>query len=144
MSEVFPVLTSTAGIPSDINRELVQVPEWHAAVWVYELSGSELDEYRNGMYTQKGTKLKMDLRNNTVRLVCLALRDANGHRLFPNIDQGIRELGAKGSGGTERVAEVARRLSHLAAEDEQELEENLDNGHTDSSPSGSQLSGVVQ
>lgn len=113
----FPVLMSAAAIQVEVASELVPVPEWKAKVWVRELTGREIDEYRQPMYVTKGGGFELSLVNSTLRLLALSLTDANGNRLFPNTERGIKELGVLPAGGTERLAAVARRLSGLTSDD---------------------------
>lgn len=113
----FPVLMTAAQIQVEIASELVPVPEWKAKVWVRELTGRELDEYRQPMYVTKGGSFELSLRESNLRLLALALVDANGNRLFPNTERGVKELGVLPAGGTERLGAVARKLSGLAADD---------------------------
>lgn len=117
VDEQYPVLSSAAQIQVEIARELVTVPEWKAKVWVQELTGRQLDEYRQPMYKTEGSSFKMSLENSNLRLLALALVDGNSNRLFPNTDRGIKELGVLPASGTERLGSVARRLSGLSSDD---------------------------
>jgi len=62
----------------------VFVPQWKCHVWVHELTGEELDLYRQPMYQVKETKLTLSLTENTLRLLAYALRTEQGDRLWPN------------------------------------------------------------
>ena len=123
----YPVLTSPDQLAAvKLARELVHVHEWGLDVWVYELTGEELDTWRQSMLRssrrQRGD-MEVDpkkLRGQTARLVCAAVRDENGQRIFADMD--APGLLKKGSGAVERLATVARRLSRVVA-DEDEFDE---------------------
>lgn len=117
MNDEYPILSQSSDIHARVACELVTVPEWKARVWVYELTGRELDEYRSPMFKTKDGGLEMSMQNSTLRLLALALRDGAGGRLYPNTKRGILELGDLPAGGSERLVAVARRLSGLAGTD---------------------------
>lgn len=118
MNDEYPILSAASEIHARVACELVTVPEWKARVWVYELTGRELDEYRSPMFKTKDGGLEMSMQNSTLRLLALALRDGVGNRLYPNTKRGILELGDLPAGGSERLVAVARRLSGLAGTDD--------------------------
>jgi hypothetical protein len=136
MNDEYPILSQSSDIHARVACELVTVPEWKARVWVYELTGRELDEYRSPMFKTKDGGLEMSMQNSTLRLLALALRDGGGGRLYPNTKRGILELGDLPAGGSERLVAVARRLSGLAgtdtadedAEDDTSDENEAENG----------------
>lgn len=135
-SEDYPVLSSASQISVEVARELVTVPEWKARVWVQELTGREIDEYRQPMYKTDGGKFSMTLKDSNLRLLALSLVDANSNRLYPNTERGVKELGVLPAGGTERLGGIARRLSGLATEDTP-ASGNSDTEMTDDSTSDS-------
>lgn len=123
----YPVLSSADQLANvKLGRELVHVPEWGLSVWVYELTGEELDNWRQGLLRSSRRSrgdMEVDpkkLRGQTARLVCAAVRDENGQRIFADLD--APSLLKKGSGAVERLATVARRLSRVVA-DEDEFDE---------------------
>ena len=128
-----PVLSSAAQLDAvKLVRELVPVPEWGMDVWVYELTGEELDGWRQYMLRTSRNRQEMNvdpkkLRGQTARLVCLAVRDENGQRIFADMDASM--LMRKGSGAIERIANVARRLSRVI-----ETEDETDDLGNDSGP----------
>ena len=145
------VLTSASQLDSvKLSREQTYVPEWDLWVWVYEMTGEELDNWRQGMLRpnrrQGGGNMEVDpkrLRGQTARLVCIAVRDEEGQRIFADLD--ATKLLRKGAGAVERLAAVARRLSRLV-EDDDELEElGNDSGPTpgDNSSTDSQGTSAV-
>lgn len=120
--EDFPVLTSAYQLQDvTVQAELVTVKPWRCKVWVQELTGEELDEYREPMSViDKNNKITLSLKNSSLRLLAMAIRDANGNRMYPNTKDGIKILGMMPSSGLEIVATVARRLSGMGTEDVEE------------------------
>lgn len=129
----YPVVGSASELGGGVVSELVTVHSWKQRVNVQELTGEELDAYREGMYVIDKTDLTLSMKNNTLRLLTFALRDANGNRLYPNLERGVAELGKKPSGGLEVLAKVARRLSKLSDDDAKDLEGKSGAGPTSSS-----------
>ena len=129
-----------------LSRKQVYVPEWDLWVWVYELTGEELDGWRQGMLRpnrRDRNNMELDprkLRGQTARLVVLAVRDEDGQRIFADMDAPM--LLRKGAGAVERLATVARELSRLVNdEDEFEMEGN-DSGPTPGVSSNSDSPGT--
>lgn len=137
-----PVLSSAAQIRGELKRRLVPVPQWGYACWVSELTGGELDAYRQKMYKIDGAQLDLNMENNTLRLLALALRDASNNRLFPDTEQGVTELKDKPAGGLEVLAKAARQLSGLSDEDKKATEGNSEAGQTGGSSSDSPATSV--
>lgn len=119
-----------------LRHELVDVPEWGKALWVWELTGEQLDEYRSGMFDQTGrsNRVKINLRRNTARLLAHAIRNEDGTAFFPTEAEGVHILLGLGAAGAERLATVARRLSGLDDDDEDA------EGNSGAAPSGSSSS----
>lgn len=131
----FPVLTSGSQLEKiEVQAELVRVVPWRRMVWVQELTGEELDEYREPMSViDAKNNIKLNLKESSLRLLAMAIRDANGNRIYPNTEAGIRILGKLPSSGLEIIAKVARRLSGMG---EDEVEETAGKSEpTPSSPS---------
>ncbi|MCW2902598.1 MAG: hypothetical protein JWO67_4863 [Streptosporangiaceae bacterium] len=139
----FPVLTSGAQLQDvQVRAELVVVKPWRRKVWCQELTGEELDEFREPMSViGKDNSITLNLKNNTLRLLAMAIRDANGNRLYPNTDAGIKILGKMPSSGLEILAAVARRLSGMGEDDVEEMagksEAEQTSASSDDSPSQS-------
>lgn len=118
-------------------RERVEVPEWGLGVWVWELTGEQLDAYRNHALQQRGGKVRIELtrlRASTARLLTFAIRTEHGDPVFDEHD-GPDRLLRMGAAGIERVAKVARRLSRIEEDDDDEAsaEGNSAAGRTGSS-----------
>lgn len=137
-----PVLSNPAQLHSvQLARELVSVPEWGVAVWVYEMTGSEVEAWRSGLL-RKG-KVELDpkaQRLRTARLLAKVIRDENGNRLYADSDASL--FLQMGSRGAERVAKVALRLSGLSriGDDDEDDGEDEAAGNSEAAPSGSSIS----
>lgn len=105
---------------ADILQELVPVPEWGGEVAVRGMSGAELDQYQAASVEMRGQQRVLRLENLRARLLVTCMVDAAGRRLFT--PQDVRALGEKSAAALERVAAVARRLSGLTGDDEEEEE----------------------
>lgn len=135
-NDSYPVLMMASQIRAELQKELVVVPEWKTKVWVYELTGAEMDSYRQPMFAQgKNGKLAMNLKSSNLRIVVLAARDANGNRLWTDVAEGVRFLGTLPTAGTERLSTVALRLSGMSGTED--AEGNSDATSTDDSASDS-------
>lgn len=135
----FEVVTTSSMVqPGELARERVVVPEWRtpsgkaAAFFVYELNGTDYDEYQNGMFIMgEGADFSLTLRANTLRLLTFCLRDPNGNRLYPDTDRGVAALGAMGQTGIDRLGTAARRLNGTSKSARRAAE-----GNSGAAPSG--------
>ena len=126
----------------DIVREEVPTPEWGEGTGVLVQSMTANQRYafqQAGMerHTEKGVptyEVREDW-NSTVALVVCSVVDASGEPMFSARD--IDRLAEKNSAPIDRIADVARRLSRLRAEDREELSAGL-KATNGSSPSDSQ------
>lgn len=126
-----PVLSNAGQIPVKLAKELVEVEDFGFAVWVHELTAGELDEYRQPMYeVDENNKFKINIKGQALRMCVYAMRDADGNRLYPNVNQGIEDLGERGSAGVEQIAKVANRLSKQSGDDDKTLAKNSVGGQT--------------
>ncbi len=107
---------------NDLTFEEVDVPEWGGMVRVRTLTGEERDALESSMVERHGRKVDVNLSNLRARLVSLSCVDANGDRLFSDLD--IEALGQKSAAALERVFAVARKLSGLSEQDVDELTKN--------------------
>ena len=107
---------------SDLQRELVSVPEWDGEVWVRGLSGKERDAFEADSLVQTGKTHRVRLENLRARLCALAMCDQAGGRLFD--DKDVEALGAKSGAALARVYAVAQRLSGIGQQEAEELAGN--------------------
>jgi hypothetical protein len=106
----------------------IDVPEWGVEAHVVELTSEELDKWNSSVFKTKGARVtSVSLSGQTARLVALAVRDPEtGERIFSDSDiPSIQRLPAAGGN---RIAKVARELSLIQDENEDEdpAEENLE------------------
>lgn len=113
----------------DLEREEVEVPEWHGSVLVRALTGTERDAYEASMVSQRGKDVVRNMANIRAKLVARCCITEDGERMFT--DQDANALGRKSAAALDRVFEVAARLSRLNEDDIEELA-----GNCDADPSG--------
>jgi hypothetical protein len=106
----------------------IDVPEWGVEANIVELTSEELDKWNSAVFKTKGARVtSVSLSGQTARLVALAVRDPEtGERIFSDSDiPSIQRLPAAGGN---RIAKVARELSLIQDENEDEdpAEENLE------------------
>lgn len=118
----------------DIARELLEVPEWGGAVWVYGMTASERDHLEKSLVQAKGKDVQANMENIRAKMAVVCLRDENGKRLFNEGD--IHELGKKSAAALDRVFDVAQKLSGLSRGDVEELSKNSEIGQSEGSASG--------
>lgn len=116
----------------DIERELVEIPEWGGSVWVYGMTASERDRQeleaarilQNANDRSAKKAQRANIRAMVAAIVC---RDENGARIFGS--EHIQQLGKRSAKPLDRIYDVARRLSGITdSTDEEEEKENLSNG----------------
>lgn len=142
MSKKVTILTREQILEAqDLQKELVEVPEWGGAVYVRALTGTERDAFEQSMIEMRTvrrgrreeTVRELRLQNLRARLCAMTICDENGNRLFTDAD--IQLLGQKSASALNRVFEVAQRLSGLRDEDVEELVGNSDDDRNDGSTS---------
>lgn len=114
----------------ELRTEYVDVPEWELRVRIKELMGSDRDAYEASIVGsrisgRKNAPRELNLLNARARLVCRAMIDDSGKRLYA--DNEAHLLGKKPAAGLERIYDAVRRLSGISDEDEKELEEATEN-----------------
>lgn len=107
----------------DIVTEEIEVPEWGGTVTVRGLTGRERDEFEAGIMERRGRRMIPNVANVRAKLVVRCCVDDEGNRLFKDAD--AEALGDKSAGATNRIYEVAARLSGMTDEDIEELVENF-------------------
>lgn len=123
-----PELTNPSQLSGHLTlrRELVEVPEWGVSVWVWELTGEQLDAYRTHALRQHGRQVRVDvarMRASTARLLTYAIRTAAGDPVFDETT-GPDRLLRMGAAGLARVSKVANRLSGLDEDEDDGAEGN--------------------
>lgn len=118
----------------DLQYMDVAVPEWGGVVRVRGLTGAERDQYEESILRIRGQRADVRLENARARLVSLAVRDADGRRLFTDAD--VMALGRKSARALERVFDAAAKLSGLQAGDVEALAKNSQSDQSDDSGSG--------
>jgi hypothetical protein len=117
----------------DIVEELVDVPEWKGTVRVRGLTGRERDAYESSLLDQRGRNAKANLQNARTKLVVMAVRNADGSRMFTETD--IGPLSAKGAAPLNRIWKKALELSGMRDEDVEELTLGFDDAPSERSTS---------
>jgi len=118
---------------SDIQTELVPVPEWGGDVYVKGMTGAERDKFESSIVEQRGKESRMNMANVRAKLASLTICDENGKRLFT--EQDVQALSQKSASALQRVMIVAQRLSGIGDEDVKELAEGVKTDPFDGSPS---------
>jgi hypothetical protein len=105
----------------DLEKELVEVPEWGGSVWIRCMTASERDAWEASVVTMdaKGKQQKPDLRNLRAKLVVRCACDEAGERLFQDAD--VEAVGEKSAAAIDRLYSVAARLSKISKADEDEM-----------------------
>ena len=109
---------------SDIQTELVEVPEWGGSVFVKGMTGAERDRFESGIIAFGDKSEKIDMRDLRAKLCSQTIVNDKGKKLFTAAD--IKALSNKSAVALQRVFEVAQRLSGLTEADIKELEEGLE------------------
>lgn len=110
---------------SDIQKELVSVPEWGGDVYVKGMTGAERDKFEGSIVEQRGKDAQVNLTNVRAKLASMTICDEKGKRLFDEKD--VQTLSQKSAVALQRVFTVAQRLSGIGDEDIKELTEGLEN-----------------
>ena len=120
---------------SDIQIELVEVPEWSGDVYVKGMTGQERDQFEDSMIkrTKKGSFSKVSLADLRAKLCSLTICDADGKLLFTLRD--VHALSRKSAAALQRVYIVAQELSGITDEDVEDFAEVLEESPFDASVS---------
>lgn len=121
---------------SDIEIELVNVPEWGGSVYVKGMTGSERDQFESSIISlgSNGKAQKLNLTDSRAKLCSMTICDQTGKKLFSLAD--VKALTEKSAAALQRVFMVAQRLSGLGEEDIKELMEGLEERPFEGSASG--------
>ena len=111
----------------DIQKEMVNVPEWGGDIYLRTMSGLERDAFEQSIVKDKVT----NLRNIRARFCALVICDEDGKRLFTDAD--VVELGRKSSLVLSRIFDVGQSLNGFTNADVEELAKNSESGQSDDS-----------
>lgn len=142
-----PKLTSFAQIARVArNSKDIDVPEWGVEAHIVELTSEELDKWNSSVFKTKGARVtSVSLSGQTARLIALAVRDPeSGERIFADSD--IAAIQRMPASGGNRIAKVARELSLIHDEEDEEdpAEQNLEQSQNGNSNTDSQVISVSQ
>jgi len=113
----------------DRPRHSVALPEWGIdELFVDSLSAADRDDYERWAFGD-------DRSNYRSKLVCRALVDAQGNRVFSDDD--ATALGHKSAKVVSRVFDLALKLNGLLGSDVEELRKNSAGAASDDSAAGS-------
>jgi len=109
---------------NDLERELVEIPEWGGAVYVRAMTALERERFEESLMQGRGKKMRMRLTYARARLAVIVCEDAEGNPLFSEDD--IAWLAKKSAKALDRIFDVASRLSGLSEEDVEDLVKNFE------------------
>lgn len=110
---------------SDLKIETVDVPEWGGKVGVRSITAIERSQLESLIVEVdgRGRTKKLRMEELRARLLCLAVVDEKGNRLFMH-ETDVAKVGAKSAQAVERVFDVARRLAGMSEDDVEALAKN--------------------
>ena len=111
----------------DVKKELVKVPEWGGAVYVWSMTASDKDQFEMSIVEadvdKKGKMVRTNkLDNYRAKLCVLCIKDAKGKPIFDEND--ITALGKKSAAALQRVFNAATKLNRITEDD---IEEQIKN-----------------
>lgn len=106
----------------DLERELVNLPEWGGSVYVRAMTGRERDHLEN-IVSQSSS-----IENVRARVAQMCCVNGEGKQIFEVTD--IKRLGEKSAAPLHKIFEVARRLSKISPRDVEKMTENLPEGQS--------------
>lgn len=117
----------------DRPRKAVPLPEWGLGeLYVATLSAADRDDYERWAFGDERS-------NYRAKLVCRALVDEHGQRVFT--DEDATALGHKSAAVVSRLFDAAVKLNGLLQSDVEELAKNSGGAASDASAAGSPSSG---
>ncbi len=102
----------------DLDKEVVEVPEWGGEVYVAQMMASDRDTFEASLIKDG----KRDMTNMRARLAALTIVDSEGERMFG--DREAAALGRKSASAMARVFDTACRLNGIGDRDVEELSGN--------------------
>lgn len=128
-----PLLTKEQILKApDLQIEKVEVPEWGGHIFVRGMTGTERDDWEQEITPNSAEQevLKKDKSKKHIisqfrsRVVCRCACDEKGSPLFTKED--VEVLGKKSALALDKVFSTAKRLSGIGAEEQEEVEKNLE------------------
>jgi hypothetical protein len=117
----------------DLTTEEVDVPEWGGSVLVRGMTGRERDALEVSMRDERTGQRRPDaLANIRSKIVARCVVDDEGVRLFADAD--IAALGEKSAAATDRLFDVASRLSGMSDDDQEKMTRDFALADGDGSP----------
>ncbi|MCG8430382.1 MAG: phage tail assembly chaperone [Candidatus Omnitrophica bacterium] len=107
---------------SDLDRKVINVPEWNGDVMVRTMTGAERDNFEQSLFDQKGKSTKANMDNLRAKLLAKCLVNEEGSKLFSEKD--IGKLGEKSAKVLDRLYTIARDMNGIGADDEEEMIKN--------------------
>ena len=99
-----------------IERDALVVPELGGTIWVRGMSGTERDEFEEGLRVRKGKRAgQTDLRNFRARLAVRVIVTEDGQRILQDTDASI--FGQMPAGVLDRIISRCSELSGMAEEE---------------------------
>jgi hypothetical protein len=122
---------------NDVKYEDVLVPEWgpDKGVRLKSLTGTERDNFEASSIIQKGSNARMNLVNMRARLLALCIVDANGKRMFADVE--VNKLGQRNANVLERLFTKAQEMNGMTDKDVEELTEGFTPDQSEDSISSS-------
>ncbi len=114
----------------DLEIKELEIPEWGGRkVLVRGMTGRDRDNWEASVYKQKGTDVRLNMKNARAKLVALCVVDEDGNRLFNDGD--ISTLGNKSAKALDRIFTFAQELSGISKDDIDELTKNSEEANSD-------------
>ena len=102
----------------DLNMKKIAVPQWGGDVYIKQLSGAEQDRYEQDSFMSKDRNI-INLR---ARLICLAVCDKEGNKLFKPGD--MDSVSKKSSGVLNILFEEILALNKITEDDLEDIAKN--------------------
>lgn len=112
----------------DRPRFPVEIPEWGFSAYVQTLTAADYDDYESWSFK------KSDGENYRAKLVCRALVDEQGQRVFA--DEDATAVGHKSAAVVGRLFDIVAQHNRTSLEDLEQLRKNSEAGPSGGSPSG--------
>jgi len=117
----------------DVLTEDIQVPQWGGIIRIKTMSGAEGDQFEASVMIKNGTKFEVNPRRLRVKLVAMCVIGEDGKRLFSDDD--IAALDKKSRPALDFVFKECQELNGIGDDEIKNLEEGLEEGQEDGSPS---------